>query len=139
MNIHTAIALKAFGTSEGVMKEWEERARKVDDPDIQSYTEKCIGSHCGNEAEVGSAKNSAIPLPHLGNIELEMQSDAADRNIHFDKEALKAMLRMALVQLDRDDVDVKYINEGGQTPDKSTDHYASIKFTRRGITGATRK
>jgi hypothetical protein len=58
-------------------------------------------------------------------------------NIHFDKEALKTMLRMALVQLDRDDVDVKYLNQPKYGA-ANTDHYASITFKRRGISGSAK-
>jgi len=57
-----------------------------------------------------------------------MTSHKKGYNVHFDKEALKTMLRMALVQLDEEEPQIRYLN----TPQgPTTDHYANIKFGRQ--------
>jgi hypothetical protein len=134
MNIFSVVALRAYGTPEGVKKEWDTRGRGTQEEDnsTQSYEERCIGPDCGKNEEPLKQANKPVVIPHLDNLELTMTSDAPGKNIHFDKDALKAVLRMALVQLDRDDVESKYLN-GATFGKNTTDHYVNVRFSRPGI------
>lgn len=125
----------AYGTSEGVVKEWDARGRgKKIDYDNQEEGE-CVGHNCpDHEVKLPSKANVGpfpVVVPHLDNLEFMMTSNKGGQAIHWDKEAMKTMLRMALVQLDREDAKIDYLN----TPTKSsTDHYATIKFHQRAET-----
>lgn len=135
MNLFSTMAIKAYGTAEGVKKEWDTRGRKGEEDDAGFKTE-CIGPDCGLEPSGERDKNTPpIVVPHLDNLELMMTSSKPGQNIHFDKQALKDVLHAALMQLERDDVETKYMNSAnfGKT---TTDHYVNIKFRQPGIKGA---
>lgn len=133
MNIFSTMAVRAFGTAEGVKKEWDERGRKGED---EGFRSDCIGPDCGKE-ETGVRQKATEPIiiPHLDNLELMMTSQKPGLNIHFDKQALKDVLHAALLQLERDDVEAKYLNSPAFGK-ATTDHYVNIKFKQPGIKGA---
>ena len=139
MNIFTTMAVRAVGTAEGVKKEWDTRGRKGEE-ESPGFRSDCIGPECGKEEEqMRKPGTDPIIIPHLDNLELMMTSDKGGRNIHFDKQALRDVLHKALLQLESDDVETKYLNS--DTPADlqgklgRTDHYISVSFKRPGIKG----
>lgn len=124
--------LYGYGTPEGVRKAWDTRGRgRNENPDD---SEKCIGPNCTDEIQMPdktpSGDNPPVVVPHLDHLEFMMTSGKGDQRIHFDKQAMKTMLQMALVQLDMEDANIEYLN----TPQKEkTDHYATIKFRPKGV------
>lgn len=102
-----------------------QRKEKVDPND------ECLGPNC-KQKEIEMDDKGNVVTPHLDHLEFQMTSDKQNQNIHFDKAAMKNMLRQALTELDNEDSQIQYLNSnlpGG------TDHYAVIKFGResRGI------
>lgn len=122
MNLQSQIELTAYGTSEGVTKAWDTRGRgKNTDPDDK---ETCVGENCKDEVSYPKGPEGAR-IPHLDNVEFEMSSNQGNNNIHFDKEAMKMVLRRALEQLENEDAEIKYLN----TPmGVNTEHYATVTF-----------
>ena len=133
MNLKAQIELQSYGTSEGVRKEWLSRERKglAEGPPDPHKEVGCVGPHCEKDEIKLDPKNPVIEVPHLDNLELMMTSTKGQQNIHWDKEALKTMLRMALAQLDMDDTRINYVN----TPQKAkTDHYVNLKMKQKETT-----
>lgn len=134
MRLHATI--EAYGTAEGLRKEWEERERAQPKQKVDTGDE-CLGPNCKLK-EIEMDEKGNVITPHLDHLEFQMTSDKQNQNIHFDKAAMKNMLRQALSELDNEDSKIQYLNSnmaGG------TDHYAVIKFGRqsKGINSAREK
>lgn len=117
--------IEAYGTTEGLEKAWEIRPRAPD----RSST-KCVHPWCDPEITIGSKE-----MPHLDHLEFEMSSAQKDNNVRFDKEALKVMLKQALVELDREEPAIEYLNtaKAGKVGEGGTDHYVTVLFQRPGV------
>lgn len=125
MNLSSTVAINGYGTAEGVKKEWDTRGRKPQEDTGPTFETKCIGDDCGSPKET----KEPIRLPHVDNLEFMMTSDKGNQNIHFDKDTLKQVLHAALLQLESNDVEAKYLNSPLAA---STDHYVSVKFRPHG-------
>ena len=123
MNLKAQLEIGAVGTSEGVKKEWDTRGRSI-------VHGECSGPDCQHTIDITkptSEGGKPIELPTIDGMELSMKSSKPGYNINFDREALKTMLRTALMQLDRDDSRINYLN----TPmGSSTMHYVKLALNR---------
>ena len=126
-----------------IRQAFKDKKNQMSDEEVSKRMNEvdCIGPNCGKpETELPEQKPGSPPvvIPHLDNIEFQMSSGKQGQNIHFGKEELKSMLRMALVQLDQEDHNIKYLNSNMAG---STDHYATIKFNRQrqGISGSRQR
>jgi hypothetical protein len=123
MNLNSQLEISAVGTSEGVKKAWDTRGRSI----VQG---ECSGPDCKQSIDITKPTGEGgkpIVIPTIDGIELTMKSTQPGYNIHFDREALKSVLRMALVQMDMDDTKINYLN----TPmGATTDHYVRVSLNR---------
>lgn len=113
----------AYGTAEGDQKAWDTRGRKNPDD-----SEHCIGPECRQLEHKLDQKE----IPHVDQIEFEMRSDKGNANIHFDKDAMRTMLKAALKQLDSEDARTNYLNtpDGNDSKNDGTDHFVTLRFQR---------